>query len=184
MGLQGHEEERTHLKGWTKRLQTLDPTTGLLNRNGWMDYAARVLHRAGYTHENLGVLLIELDQFAAITEEFGYRVGEETLQVVADVLEQQVRPGDILGRWLEEQFILLLPAVKAEALGIVGERLRKAVEAAKYLVEDRHLPLSLSIGGASAIVKTGTVKELNRIISKADGRTSLAKRQGRNQVVL
>jgi diguanylate cyclase (GGDEF)-like protein len=183
MGLQGHEEERTHLKGWTKRLQTLDPTTGLLNRNGWMEYAARILHRAGYTHENLGVLLIELDQFASITEECGYRVGEETLQVVADALEQQVRPGDILGRWLEDQFILLLAAAKEEVLGIVGERLRKAVEATNYLVEGRCFPLSLSIGGASAIAKTGTVKELNKIISKADGRMSVAKRQGRNQVV-
>jgi diguanylate cyclase (GGDEF)-like protein len=137
MALQGHEEERTHLKGWSKRLKSLDPSTGFLNRNGWMEYAARVLHRAGYTQENLGVLLIELDQFVSITEECGYRVGEETLQVVADVLEQQVRPGDVLGRWLEDQFILLLPVVKAEALGIVGERLRKAVEAANDLVARR-----------------------------------------------
>lgn len=180
----GREEEYRYLKGWVRHLSAVDPPTGLLNRHGWMTVAARYLKRAAQSQKRIGVILADLDHFQRVNDEYGYDVGEEALQHVAEVLESQLRPGDLLGRWLEEEFILFLLSDESDVLAGVAERMRKAVESTPMVKETIRLPMTISLGAVDWRVKTGDLKELEAIVSEAESRVIRAKEQGRNRVVL
>ncbi len=180
----GREEEYRYLKGWVRHLSAVDPPTGLLNRHGWITVAARYLKRAARSQKRVGVLLADLDHFKRVNDDYGYDVGEQALQHVAEVLESQLRPGDLLGRWLEEKFILFLLSDESEVLAGVAERLRKAVEASPMVKDTMRLPMTISVGAVDWKVKIGDLKELEAIVSEAEGRVIRAKEQGRNRVVV
>jgi len=180
----GREEEYRYLKGWVRHLSAVDPPTGLLNRHGWITVAARYLKRAAKSQKRVGVILADLDHFRRVNDEYGYDVGEEALQHVAEVLESQLRPGDLLGRWLEEEFILFLLSDESDVLAGVAERMRKAVESTPLVKEAVHLSMTISLGAVDWMVKTGDLKELEAIVSEAESRVTRAKEQGRNRVVL
>jgi diguanylate cyclase (GGDEF)-like protein len=180
----GREEEYRYLKGWVRHLSAVDPPTGLLNRHGWITVAARYLKRAARSQKRVGVILADLDHFQRVNDEHGYDVGEEALQHVAEVLESQLRPGDLLGRWLEEEFILFLLSDETEVLAGVAERLRKAVEAAPMVKDKIRLQMTISVGAVDRMVKTGDLKEMEAIVSEAERRVIRAKEQGRNRVVV
>jgi len=180
----GREEEYRYLKGWVRHLSAIDPPTGLLNRHGWITVAARYLKRAARSQKRVGVILADLDHFQRVNDEYGYDVGEEALQHIAEVLESQLRPGDLLGRWLEEEFILFLLSDETEVLAGVAERLRKAVESAPMVKDTIRLQMTISVGAVDWMVKTGDLKEMEAIVSEAERRVIRAKEQGRNRVVV
>ncbi len=178
------EEEYKHLKGWIKRLASLDPPTGLLNRHGWVLFALRHLKRGARDQKSFGILIASLDNFTRLTDDLGYDVGEEALQHVGECIENQLRAGDLLGRWLEDQFILLLPCIAQEVLGSVAERIRNAVDSSPFMVGDRLLSLTISLGGGTKVVRTGDPKELDALIAVADTQLAQAKGEGPNRVVV
>jgi diguanylate cyclase (GGDEF)-like protein len=180
----GQEEEFTHVKGWIKRLAAIDPATGLLNRHGWITSAIRQTKRAAKGRKRLGVVLAGVDDFKRVTEERGYEIAEEALQHLADVLENQLRPGDLLGRWLEDQFILLLLSPEGPSLKTVGERIRKAVEGSPVRTTNGDVSLTICIGAADGAPQIGDLKELDGLISEADRRLGMAKKDGVNRVVV
>ncbi|MGH7255668.1 MAG: GGDEF domain-containing protein, partial [Nitrospirales bacterium] len=147
------EEEYKHLKGWVKRLGTIDPPTGLLNRYGWLTLAVRHLKRAAYAHQRVGVILAEVDSFQKLTNDLGFEAGEEALQHITEILETHLRIGDLLGRWLEQAFIVLLPG-ETDGLRVVCERMRKAVETTPLETSKQRLSLTLTLGAASRVVQT------------------------------
>jgi diguanylate cyclase (GGDEF)-like protein len=180
----GRDEEYTHVKGWIKRLAAIDPTTGLLNRHGWITSAMRLTRRAARGRKRLGVVLASVDHFTSVTEDKGYELAEETLQHLAEVLENQLRPGDLLGRWLEDQFVLLLLSPEGPSLKTVAERIRKAVEGSPLRSSKGDLPLTICIGAADGAPQIGDLKELDGLISEADRRLGAAKKDGVNRVAV
>lgn len=178
------QEEYKHIKGWVKRLATLDPPTGLLNRHGWILFALRHLKRGARDQKSFGILITAVDDFTRLTDELGYEVGEEALQHVAEVMESQLRGGDLLGRWLEDQFILLLTNIAPEVLGAVAARMKHAVESSPFIVGDRLRPVTVSLGGATKVVRVGDPKELDNFITEADSRLVLARQQGPSRIVV
>lgn len=178
------QEEYKHLKGWVKRLATLDPPTGLLNRHGWVLFALRHLKRGARDQKSFGILIASVDNFTRLIDELGYEVGEEALQHVAEVMEGQLRGGDLLGRWLEDQFILLLTNIAPEVLRAVAARIKNAVDSSPFMAGDHLLSITVSLGGATKVVRVGDPKELDNLITEADSRLTQAKRQGPNRVVV
>ncbi len=160
-----------------QQLATLDPLTGVLNRKGLEQQAARILQRAGQAGRPLTLMMVDADHFKAINDRHGHPVGDQVLGHLAGLLGARLRPTDLLVRYGGEEFLLLLDGLDARTALQVAERLRTGVEQA--VLPPSGLRYTISLGLAS----TGPLPyELDALIAAADAALYRAKAQGRNRV--
>lgn len=126
------EVENGFLIGSLERLAMTDPLTGLYNRRYVTEALNRMLVTARLTRKPISVILIDLDGFKAVNEEYGHPRGDRVLCEAAVALKAGLRRTDILGRHGGDEFILLNPADRASAERLVG-RAVMAVRAATGL---------------------------------------------------
>ncbi len=161
----------------------IDAKTGLLNSATWESEATAELTRAVRTRSPLSVALIDIDHFKAVNDTHGHLVGDVVLRAVSDVLREQLRGYDVVGRFGGEEFVVLLPQTgEADALSI-AERLRAHVAALSIPVQDgarseASVRLTISIGVASLDAFGGEVTDL---LNAADAALYVAKQAGRNK---
>jgi len=179
------EEEYRRLKEQFEQLAALDPLTGLLNRRGWSELAARLWRRASQGGESLGLLLVDLDHFKHINDKWGHAVGDEALRHVAQILRHNLRPNDLVGRWGGEEFVILFQGGMSE-LQASGERIRQVVAEMPCTSKSGGKPfcVTISLGGVAITPTAGTFHELEATIATADSRLYQAKEAGRNRAVL
>ncbi|MER3423115.1 MAG: hypothetical protein C4293_07675, partial [Nitrospiraceae bacterium] len=179
------EEEYRRLKDLFELQATVDPLTELLNRRGWTQLAERVWWRAVQTQEMVEVLLLDLDHFKKINDQWGHQVGDQVLRHVANVLRRQVRPGDLLGRWGGEEFILLFHPPIKDIRG-VAERIRQAVETSPMTIGEGAVTISLTMGIGGTVFQPGGSEPVGLDIAMvgADRNLYKAKQQGRNRVCI
>lgn len=178
------ELEYRCLKEQFEELATHDPLTGLLNRRGWLEKAERVWRRAVQDALPVGLLLLDVDHFKQINDTWGHPAGDNLLQGLGSLLSKHFRPGDVVGRWGGEEFIVMLAPPVAELPG-VADRVREIVERSTFQREEGAPPMTvtISVGGVTAPGSHGG-GSLNALIHIADQRLYLAKERGRNQVVI
>lgn len=157
-----------------------DPLTGLRNRRAFDRELAAERTRYERYHRPLAVLLIDLDHFKQINDTHGHEAGDAVLQLVAEILEQEVRDNDIPARLGGEEFVVLLPETGLERAIEAGERLRTAIERLTVRWRGATIPVRASIGAASTPECTPDPRALVRT---ADEALYAAKSQGRNRVV-
>ncbi len=158
----------------------IDTKTGLLNAATWESEAAAEIARAVRTRSPLSVALIDIDHFKAVNDTHGHLVGDSVLRAVSDVLLDQLREYDVVGRFGGEEFVVLLPQTgEADALSI-AERLRARVAALSVPVSDGAacVRLTISIGVAALDAVGGEVTDL---LTAADTALYFAKQAGRNR---
>jgi diguanylate cyclase (GGDEF)-like protein len=157
------------------------PMTGLPNYLAYLEQAEELEVEARRTGTPVAVVFLDLDQFGTINKTFSWDQGTRTLEAVARVLESECRDQDRVFRFGGEEFVVLLPATDRQGAGIVAERLRAAVEAAR--IPHGGLPelpiVTLSVGVAAG---RGPTLEIARVVKRADAQSQLAKATGRNRV--
>lgn len=159
------------------RLAHMDPLTGLANRRSLPERLTRLT-----TTRGLGVLAVDVDHFKHINDFFGHASGDGVLTELAKRLQDVTRTGDELVRMGGEEFLVLLPEVRDEvALLEVAEAVRDAVSAEPMTVDGERIPVTVSVGAASA---TRADADGDRLLSAADAGLYDAKRAGRNRVRL
>ncbi|MCR9257969.1 MAG: diguanylate cyclase [Alphaproteobacteria bacterium] len=160
---------------------TVDPLTGVQNRQVMKQVLAREMNRAERTREGVFVVLADIDFFKKVNDTYGHRAGDAVLAGVAALLTQGLRPYDSIFRYGGEEFLLCLPSSKAAAVRAVLERLRKNIEAQSFAVDGgRVLNVTCSFGGAPLDPAIGVEKS----VEVADMALYKAKETGRNRVVL
>lgn len=184
--LEQRVSERTEaLRAANLKLEELsisDQLTGLRNRR----YLDRVLQEEccrcqRYRHP-LAVLLLDIDHFKRFNDEFGHDIGDECLRRVAAVLAMEMRtPVDNVARYGGEEFCVIMPETELEGARIVAERIRAAVEAMEFMVGDRRVPVTVSIGVASVVPPTAEYSR--ELLKQADVLLYEAKAAGRNRVM-
>jgi len=158
----------------------IDTKTGLLNAATWEGEAAAEIARAVRTRSPLSVALIDIDHFKAVNDTHGHLAGDSVLRAVSDLLRDQLREYDVVGRFGGEEFVVLLPQTdEADALSI-AERLRAHVAALSIPVRDgaAFVRLTISIGVAALDAIGGEVTDL---LTAADAALYFAKEAGRNR---
>jgi len=176
--------QNAYLYQETQRLATTDSLTGLGNYRHFHELLELEVQRARRMRYAVGLLAIDLDHFKLINDRHGHPAGDRALQCVADLLHSSLRRTDVVGRVGGEEFAVILPGDGLDQVAVVGEKLRRAVEALPPVAggSTAHVtPVTLSIGGASLLPE-----ELDKqaLIASADRALYEAKRHGRNQVRL
>lgn len=151
----------------------LDPLTGLANRAG---ATAGLDQRLFKAEGALSVLLLDIDHFSLIYEEYGSDQADEVIREISSMIQDALREDDIAARWAGEEFVCFLPQTTLDHAMIIAERIRDTIEAADLLEED---DLTISIG---VVERLSASEPLESIISRADQALQVAKSSGQNQV--
>jgi diguanylate cyclase (GGDEF)-like protein len=157
-----------------------DELTGLMNRRHFLADLTAQLREDAAAGASSGLLLVDIDHFKDVNDRFGHSAGDEVLVRFAALLRGLVRPGDRLGRWGGEEFIVLLPgAGSGPILAERAEQVRAGIAAAAFTAEGHSLRLQASVGGVRSAPGTAP----DELIQNADRALYEAKDAGRNTVV-
>lgn len=157
-----------------------DQLTGITNRRHFMELADTELIRAKRYERPLAVMLLDVDHFKVINDNYGHQAGDRVLQVVAARCKEALRSIDIFGRYGGEEFGgVLVESTEEEALEI-AERVRALVASTPVQVEAASIEVSVSVG--LAYHHPGDSQMLPELIRQADEALYLSKAGGRNMV--
>jgi diguanylate cyclase (GGDEF)-like protein len=156
---------------------TTDPLTGAGNRR-WLDIEMKQrLSQFRRQHIPFSVLMMDIDHFKSINDQWGHDVGDLVIVKVSDTIRKILRDMDVLCRIGGEEFLAVLPGTSIEAACVAAERIRQAVETCIVTKHDRAIPVTLSVGVTSAIL----ADEIDLMLKRADDALYAAKRDGRNR---
>ncbi len=157
-----------------------DPLTDLPNRRHFdMSISSRIAELAGYGRR-FSLLIADIDRFKLVNDQHGHAAGDLALRTVAKTLLGASRASDDVARIGGEEFAITITAGDQEALKITAERFRALVEQSHVRVDERDLPVTISIGGTLAEVGDTAAS----VFERADAAMYRAKRGGRNRVEL
>jgi len=164
-------------------MDSLDELTGIISRHGFDLRLGEEWHRAGREHTPLSLLMIDVDYFKAYNESHSRRKGDECLKKIAAVLVGAVfRPTDMLARWGEDEFAILLPGAEEKGARVVAARARNLVNGLSI----RHAGgeggmVTVSIGFAEMVPTQAS--QATELIALVHGALAQAKRIGRDCIV-
>lgn len=157
-----------------------DPLTGLNNRRFLSEYVETLVANVQRKKSHLTIVMIDLDEFKLVNDDYGVEVGDVVLKGIAKVLKQAVRTSDIVIRYGDDQFLIVLQDPAPGAVDQVAEHIRSSVQNLKVPVTGIALQKTISIGLANFPGDTDTFWQAVRF---ADLALQKAKRMGRNRAV-
>lgn len=158
-------------------LSATDELTGIANRRTFQARLEDEVAAARRYRRPFALVLVDVDHFKAINDQFGHPAGDEVLRRVARLLKDSVRGHDLVARYGGEEFAILLPAAGREATLVIAERCRRAIERAEW--PDR--PVTASLGAAILEDLRGGATE---ILAAADKALYASKHDGRNRTTV
>lgn len=154
-----------------------DCLTGLFNRRVFDEKLARRVSERRRRRSPVSLLMVDIDYFKQINDEFGHQVGDDVLRQFAQLLLTSVRELDIVTRYGGEEFAIILHATNLQEAAVVAERIRQTMEKQKWQTPSRKFLLTVSAGVAE--IQPGD--ELDSVLQRADQALYAAKSQGRNR---
>ena len=176
--LEARVEERTRQ---LHELASREPLTGLYNRRHFNEVIVQRFSEAIRYGAELSCVMIDLDDFKAVNDQFGHQVGDEVLILMATTISSQLRAADLAARFGGDEFIILLPRTPADRAQVLGERIvrRFTEDVAEQLPQVR---VSLSVGIAN-LPETST-NSPDGLLRAADQALYQAKSEGKNRIVM
>jgi diguanylate cyclase (GGDEF)-like protein len=163
-----------------RRTAVVDELTGLHNRRWMHEILDRQMKRSQMNHEPLSLLMLDIDHFKSINDNFGHLAGDQVIRAVAQKMMVNVRPTDLLVRFGGEEFIVVLPLTDLAGARIVAQRICASVRHAKIVDgSGNELPsTTISIG----IAQMTANESQDNLIERADQIMYKAKSNGRDRV--
>ena len=177
-------EEVQKLARELEKLATTDPLTGIANRRQILMLGEKELSDAWRYKRPLSVLMLDLDHFKRINDNYGHPVGDQVLKSITETANKNLRLGDAFGRFGGEEFVAFLPETNTKEAMIVAERIRSTITAISVTnLENNHTISNLTVSIGVATLQA-TDKNLEHFLSRADDALYEAKKQGRNRVAV
>ncbi len=165
------------------RLTMTDPLSKVSNRRCFDKNIAVECKRAYRASQPLAVVLMDIDHFKAINDQYGHSAGDECIRRVAEELKSLVsRPGDLLARFGGEEFVYVLRNTTAQQARQVAEKGRTSVESLVVIEAGKKIPLTISMGIAARV--PDSEDDYLSMIEEADMALYQAKANGRNRALL
>ena len=167
-------------------VSTTDDLTGLHNRRYLLERFEAEMSRAKRYNSSVSCILFDIDFFKVINDMYGYEWGDVLLKQVADMLSNLARKEDVVTRYGDEEFMVILPDTTEDKAFIFAERFRRDVEKMSFRPdgEDEDHPIRISGGIASYPQIKGSDENANAIIRYAEHALYNAKKRGKNRVLL
>ncbi|WP_297325736.1 diguanylate cyclase [Nitrosomonas sp.] len=164
-----------------KIIAEVDPLTQCYNRRAFHAYFDKIFNNARNQHTNLVCIMLDIDHFKSINDNYGHPVGDEVIKLVADTIRENLREADIVGRYGGEEFCLILPNLDDAMAFEIAERLRiNIMNSSRYdVLGIKHATISL---GLSSIAHA--TQNPSELINLADKALYYAKKNGRNRVAV
>jgi diguanylate cyclase (GGDEF)-like protein len=159
---------------------THDGLTGLWNHSAILEFLEQELARTKRADGTAAALMVDIDHFKSINDEYGHQTGDIVLKEVARRLEDVARKGDTVGRYGGEEFLVILSQANVLGAQTAAERYRARVAGAPVDVDGVRIPVTVSLG-------TGVIENMNGVsaealVKNADSALYTAKNAGRNRV--
>ena len=167
------------------QVSTTDALTGLHNRKYLHERLEAEISRSKRYDTKLSCLLLDIDFFKVVNDMYGYDWGDVLLKKIAEMLKSFIRKEDILTRYGDEEFIVILPNTPEENAFIFAERFRREIEKMEFIPageEERH-PITISGGISSYPFLQNVEEDANTLIRYAEHALYNAKKRGKNKIV-
>lgn len=174
------QAEVDHLREQLELQQITDGLTGLANRDYFFASATRLWRRARRFNQSVCMMMIDVDDFRKVNEQYGHLAGDMVLTGLSDMLRSIVRDYDLLARFGEEEFVIAMDNSQADTPEHLARRIHDIVARTPITVNDRTVPVSVTIG-----VATGRPEDLGDkpepLVRGALEATEIARRKGHRQ---
>lgn len=164
---------RCHLQ----RVSRTDALTNLANRTWLNSVLPAEISRALRSKQALSVILLDIDHFKKINDQYGHLIGDQVLIKVAKLLQAAVRPYDTCARWGGEEFLILCPNTSLSVAHTIAERVRLSIAEHDFGAPG---PVTIS-AGVSCLIEYDSE---DKLLGRADSALYISKNQGRNRVTI
>lgn len=174
--LQLANEALNHANQQLKALVSTDYLTGINNRRSFIEQAERILQRVQTRRGDLCLLMLDLDHFKRVNDEYGHEAGDQVLQQCAAEVTECTRPMDLFGRYGGEEFLVLLPDTTLAEARDIAERIRLTVKRMRVDYQGQLISVTVSAG----ITEWQPGSSLDGLVTQADQAMYAAKKAGRD----
>jgi len=164
------------------RFAFTDYLTGLRTRGYFEQQLELEFKRAERRKQKFALLMIDIDHFKKANDTFGHHIGDQLLRDVTSILMKDMREVDTVARYGGEEFVIILPETTETGAVYVAQRLRRAVEQARFFAGSPHAVQHLTISIGVAVYDTDAQFKRD-LIEFADAALYAAKHEGRNRVI-
>jgi len=181
-GQTGVSMENVALHETVQRQAITDELTGLYNHRRFQEGLATELERGRRFEQSTGLVLMDIDDFKRVNDTYGHQTGDRVLADVARALRDESREIDEPARYGGEELAVVLPGADLEGAYQLAERVRRAVAALEWPLDDGRPPLQVTASfGAAAVPESA--RDQATLIAAADSALYAAKRSGKNRTV-
>jgi two-component system, cell cycle response regulator len=159
-----------------------DALTGLHNRRYMESHLATLAEQAASRCKPLALMMLDIDYFKSINDNFGHDAGDDVLREFAVRIRKSIRGIDLACRYGGEEFVIVMPETDLHVAGMVAERLRRAIAGESFAIDRgaSRIDVTISIGLAALERKDERIAD---VLKRADRALYCAKHDGRNRVV-
>jgi diguanylate cyclase (GGDEF)-like protein/hemerythrin-like metal-binding protein len=173
-------EYRKSQQAHFETLAFTDALTGAVNRHQFNKVLADEITRADYDQLPLSIMLLDIDHFKLVNDNFGHGVGDEVLIMFYRACKAAVRGSDVVARIGGEEFVIILPKTSGENAYQFAERLRERIQNLEVIVDENTIDLTVSIGVSQW--QKDSFSSAEEFVANADKLLYQAKNSGRNRV--
>ena len=173
--------ENSRLFGEVQQLAITDPLTQVFNRRRFYDLTELEFERSQRYGRPLSVIMLDIDHFKKVNDNFGHLVGDQVLQRLAEICSSNLRQIDLLARYGGEEFVILLPETNAAEANISAERLRHEVAREPFSTMRGLISITISLG---VVELDSTCKSTEELLDRSDQALYHSKHTGRNRTTI
>lgn len=165
-----------------ENLASLDSLSGLLNRRAFFQQGNVEVHRAHRYSQQLTVMMLDIDHFKGINDQYGHATGDRVISTVADILNKILRESDVKARIGGEEFAVVLVQTPRNKALHLAERIREEIQQTQIINQDVSVNITASFGIAELSTDVSPGTSLDQLLARADKALYWGKNNGRNRV--